>query len=268
VPRRNIKAPPLRLAALEALAPFEFAGIVASWTALPLARRGDESAVLVIPALGGTDASTRVLRRALRSRGFWPHRTGIPGIGIATSLDQLRRRLDQLSAAHHDKVSVVGWSLGGIYARELARERPDSVRQVITLASPFRHRTGDRAIFSPLLPARLRDRDPFLHLNPEHHRDPVPVRATAIYTRTDGVVRWHSCIEEASPMSENIEVRATHVGMVVNPAVIFAVIDRLAQPDDGWQPFRPPTPLIPFFPQPTNWRSDGGVTRRSLVLAR
>jgi pimeloyl-ACP methyl ester carboxylesterase len=248
--------------ALEALASFELAGLMAAWPALPLTRRGDRSPVLVIPAFGATDSSTRIMRMAVRSRGYWAHGIGPGRIGSSATIEQLRRRLAHVRAQHGQKVSLVGWSLGGIYARELARERPDAVRQVITLASPFRYRAGDRASFTPLLPARVRDRDPFLRLHPEEDRDPVPVRVTSIYSRTDGVVRWHSCVEAAGPLTENIEVRSTHVGMAVNPGVLFAVIDRLAQPEKDWRPFRAPPGTAQLFPRPQTWRpsSDAVVT--------
>jgi hypothetical protein len=88
-----------------------------------------------------------------------------------------------------------------------------------------------------------------------HRGRPLTVPSTSIYTRDDGVVRWQLSIDEtgpgaANPRAENIEVYGTHVGLGVSPTVILAILDRLAQPEDGWQPFRPPLALRPFYPQP------------------
>jgi len=153
-------------------------------------------------------------------------------------------------------VSLIGWSLGGIYARELARERPEAVRQVITLASPFRFREGDRGLGSRLYNALAPPVDPFPgHAVDEDDRPPVPVPSTSIYTRTDGVVRWHACIDRTGPNHENIEVRGTHSGLPVNLAVLYAVTNRLAQPADEWQPFRAPLAVRQLFPRPRSWQA-------------
>jgi pimeloyl-ACP methyl ester carboxylesterase len=151
-------------------------------------------------------------------------------------------------------VSVVGWSLGGIYARELARAYPELVRQVITLGCPFRLRDEDSSSADRLY-KRLAPRvDPFPGRDQrEHDRDPVPVPTTSIYTRTDGVVRWHACIDEVGPTSENIEVRGTHAGLGFNAAALWAISDRLAQPEGEWRSFRRPAGLAHLFPRPASW---------------
>ena len=85
-------------------------------------------------------------------------------------------------------------------------------------------------------------------------RPPIPVPVTAVYTRSDGVVSWHTCIEEVGPRRENVEVIATHTGMGYNPLAAIAVADRLAQPVEAWRPFRPPRLLRPWYPRPASWR--------------
>ena len=77
---------------------------------------------------------------------------------------------------------------------------------------------------------------------------PLGVPTTAVYTRTDGVVRWWQCIESVGPQRENIEVRGSHLGLAHNPAVLWLLADRLGMPETAWRPFRPPLTLRPFFP--------------------
>ena len=161
------------------------------------------------------------------------------------------------------KVSLVGWSLGGIYARELARLHPEAVRQVITLGSPFRLRDGDRSS-ATFLASRLARR--FVPMSPdvglpEDERAPLTVPATNIYTRTDGVVRWHVCVDSEGPARENIEVRGSHSGLGYNPAVLLAIADRLGQREGEWEPFRASWHLAHLFPDPN------GTTGRSRIAA-
>ena len=174
---------------------------------------------------------------------------------LVNSSDGIRRRIEEVHDRHGTKVSLVGWSLGGIYARELARDHADAVRQVITLGSPFRFRDGDRSSASgwyDLVAPRL---DPFPgRATAEEARPPLTVPATAIYTRTDGIVRWHACIEAAGPRRESIEVRGTHSGLGFNLAAIVAITDRLAQPEGTWSPFRPPAALRYLYRRPVSWR--------------
>ncbi len=180
--------------------------------ALPLllnAPRGDGHPVLVLPGFIASDVSTRPLRAYLRERGYAPHGWELGrNRGPDPALERLlHERLDQIHREAGRRVSLVGWSLGGVYARELARRRPAAVRQVITLGSPF----GPSAV--------------------------PPVPATAIYSRSDGIVDWESCLERETQRSDNIEVTGSHCGLGVNPLVLFAIADRLALPEDGWKPF-------------------------------
>jgi pimeloyl-ACP methyl ester carboxylesterase len=171
---------------------------------------------------------------------------------VAEGLD---RRLLTLAERSGRPVSVVGWSLGGLYARSLARRHPDAVRQVVTLGSPFRQ-TDDRQTRATRLYrafGRYHASVPDLVVF-ETSDDPVPVPATAIYSRTDGIARWHTCLDVVSPTAENIRVRASHFGLPVNAAVIYAVADRLAQ-TGGWSPFVPPPALRPLYPPAVSWQA-------------
>jgi hypothetical protein len=251
---RCVRAPSPVLLALEQLAVLEFGAFLASSPFLRAAGRGDRHPVLVLPGFAASDRSTVPLRNVLRSHGYWVHGWGLGrNVGpTADIVEGLEKRLVTLNERHGVKVSLVGWSLGGIYARELARLHPEAVRQVITLGSPFRLREGDRTNASALA-NRLSHL--FVPMSddaawPEDERPPLTVPVTNIYTRTDGVVRWHVCIDSDGPQRENIEVRGSHTGLGHNPAVIVAIIDRLAQPEGEWRPFRPPRHLTHAYPRP------------------
>ena len=124
------------------------------------------------------------------------------------TIDRLARLVDQLVARHGRRLSVVGWSLGGVFAVGLARRVPKDIRQVITLGSPV---AG-----APEAPPQ------------------VPV--TSIYSKTDGIVPWRYSILPTAPLRESIEVRGSHLGLGHNPAVLSIVAERLAQPDGQWRP--------------------------------
>ena len=134
----------------------------------------------------------------------------------------MRQRLAELHERHGRTVTVIGQSLGGIYARLLARESPDAVRQVITLGSPYRMVEGDRSSATGLWQQvqHLHNGDlSLMHLR-EQDRPPLQVPASSFYSRTDGVAPWQTCIDVVREHTENIEVRGSHVGMAVNPAIV------------------------------------------------
>jgi pimeloyl-ACP methyl ester carboxylesterase len=221
-----------------------------------LARRipvGDGHPVLVLPGFMADDHSTLALRSVLRARGHDVHRWRLGrNVGPSlTTVEGLLRRLERIHGDSGRTVSLVGWSLGGIYARALARWRPGAVRRVITLGSPFRMGPGDRSAVSRLY-ARFNPQP-----GPPHPVDlevgPLAVPSTAVYTRTDGIAPWQLCIEAEHPMAENIEVRGSHCGLGHNPAVVLAVGDRLAQPEGSFRPFRPPPGTGLLYPRPTWW---------------
>jgi hypothetical protein len=87
----------------------------------------------------------------------------------------------------------------------------------------------------------------------EERRPSLPVPSTAIYSRTDGVVRWHTCIDAVDATHENVEVRGSHSGLGFNPAVLFVIADRLGQLEGRWRPFRPPAALRRLYPEPVSW---------------
>jgi hypothetical protein len=241
---------------LESRAVLELGAFAASAPALQFTPRGDGHPVLVLPGLAASDESTRPLRWFLRNRGYHTHgwrlgRNTGPSDRVRSGL---RDRVRAIADRHGRRISLVGWSLGGIYAREIARVAPDAVRQVITLGSPFR-----------MLEASTRSDVPLRDTlgDPDHsgrmRRDvdagagaTLRVPTTAIYTRTDGVVPWRLCVERPGPRRESVEVHGSHIGLGHNPAVLVVVADRLAQPEGSWAPFRPPPHLAALFPSPAD----------------
>lgn len=189
------------------------------------APHGDGHGVLVLPGVLTGDESTIVLRRYLEELGYAAHpwKQG-HNWGPSRELhEKLRTRLRELHERYGRRISIVGWSLGGIFARELAREFPSAVRQVITLGSPFGSDIAMDETAGPEATAR--------------RRLPPPVPCTSIYSKSDGIVPWEACRELPSSETENIEISATHMGMGFNPLVLWAIADRLAQAEDEWSPF-------------------------------
>ena len=255
--RVHARAPSWALRLLELRWPLEAAAFVATRPALRVLGRGDQHPVLVLPGFTAGDASTVPLRIALRAHGYWVHgwRLGAnvgPTDRIVTGM---RSRLDDLHRRHGRTVTLVGWSLGGIYARLLAREQPGAVRQVITLGSPYRMVEGDRSAVQGTWEryAHLHDGDMALARLAEHERPRLTVPSTSIYSRTDGVASWHTCIDATGERAENIEVRGSHVGLGTNPAVLLAVLDRLSLPESAWRPFQAPFPVRHWYPKPATW---------------
>lgn len=244
------RAPSRHLLALEMRAVFELGAFFSMAPLLRLAPAGDGHPVLVLPGLGAGDASTRPLRAFLRDRGYRAHGWKLgpnrgPRPGVET---KMQHRLAELTDRHGRKVSVVGWSLGGIFARELARRAPEQVRSVITLGSPF---AGEpRASHAWRLYEALSGRA--AHDGParEAMKQPPPVPSTAIYSRSDGVVAWQGCLEREGPSSENIEVVGSHGGLGHHPAVLYAVADRLARPEGQWRPFERSGTRRLVYPEP------------------
>jgi pimeloyl-ACP methyl ester carboxylesterase len=242
--------PSLLLLALEGRAWVELAALVPALPALANAPRGDGHPVLVLPGYLANDRSTRALRWFLRDRGYHAHAWRL-GRNHGPTLETVAGLVERLAALHHRhqrKVSLIGWSLGGIYARELARAYPDLVRLVITLASPVRdlHATNVARLARLGIGRRpAGDRE----MPVERLPSPLPVPTTAFYSETDGIVAWKCCVGDASPTTEHLGVRSSHCGMGHHPTVLLAIADRLAQAEGAWRPFvARPTGWWPFVP--------------------
>ena len=221
----------------------EIASLMASAPFLYQAPRGDGHPVLAIPGFGGGDRSTAVLRSFLTSLGYVTHPWNLGtnrGPAMTDLSVELARRLDEVFVENgRRKVSIIGWSLGGVYARLLAHLFPDKVRQVITLGSPFAGSPRSTSVY-PIV--RNMSREP-LEQRPNNRRrllagDPLPgIPSTAIFSKTDGIVPWQIATQPVTEIAENIEVYASHIGLGISPAVLYAAADRLANRDGEWRPF-------------------------------
>ncbi|MEO6408242.1 MAG: alpha/beta fold hydrolase [Burkholderiaceae bacterium] len=214
----------------------------AYFTLAPLLRRaprGDGHPVLVLPGLLASDASTVLMRAFLRDRGYHVHGWKLgPNHGPRPGAEEkMQERLASLFERHGRKVSLVGWSLGGVFARELARRAPEQVRGVITLGSPFAGSPKASNAWKVYERVSGTKAEPHVQAHRGDMGRPMPVPATAIYTRTDGIVNWRGCLEREGPLAENIEIEGSHCGLGHNPAVLFAIADRLAQPEGQWRHF-------------------------------
>jgi len=234
----DLKAPGPLLMLLEGRVVWEYAALIA---AIPLLRRlpqGDGHPVIVLPGFGAGDLTTLPLRSFLGDRGYAPYAWN-QGFNLGPRdgvLDGVRALVQEAVQKHGTRVSLIGWSLGGVYARELAKEFKEQVRCVITLGSPFSghpRATNAWRLFE-LLNENHRVHDP--NMIRQLRRSPR-VPTTSIFSKTDGVVAWQCSINDPEPHTENIEVQASHIGMGMNPIAFYAIADRLRQDPHNWERF-------------------------------
>ena len=207
---------------------------------------GTNKPVLLLPGIMNGDTMMGPLRDALAEKGYAVH--GWQG-GINTGFNEktakhLQDRLREVyESSGRKKVTLVGHSLGGLFARELAREFPDMVESVITLGSPFgmkEHEVPEALMkFYQFINPKGDPRD-FSDKDLQNRRlTPPPVPTTSVFSRADGVVPWQACLNPKTPLSENIEIDSSHSGMIYHPLAVTAIIDRLAQNPATWQAFNP-----------------------------
>jgi pimeloyl-ACP methyl ester carboxylesterase len=234
--RRPDKGPPRWLAWAEM--PRTLAAILAlplAWPDLRRQPRGDGHRVIVIPGFAATDRSTAILRAYLCWLGYEATGWGMGrNMGAATIGIHNERLVERLETAYRESggpVTLIGWSMGGIMARLIARERADMVRGVITMGAPF---TGDPfansawRIYERLTGHSLSHPIAQEQIRVSKFAPPVP--ATAIYSTSDGVVAWQCCQEPHAPHTRSIAVRSAHCGYGFHGGV-FAIIARaLASP--------------------------------------
>lgn len=212
--------------------------LFASWP------HGDGHPVMVLPGFLAGPASTRFLRQFLRRQGYCAHDWG-KGFnrGLHSHLAAaLEETLAALFESHERKVSLIGWSAGGIFARELARKQPEMVRNVISMGSPIRGNIkASRAWRTYTILNRGEHLRDLLGEEARLERSqPLPVPTTAIYSRSDGIVAWECCTSLTGPQTENVEVVSTHLGFGHNVEALHVIADRLAQPEGSWEPYTHP----------------------------
>jgi pimeloyl-ACP methyl ester carboxylesterase len=239
----GIKRPSLTLLGAEPWrAAFEFVSHkLAQKSPLPA---GDGHPVVLFPGLGTDGAAVAPLRKHCEVLGYsafdWGQgRNTGPRGDVDAWLSTLAGRISASLSGFDQSATLIGWSLGGLYARELAKLLEPQVRQVITIGTPFnatadhtnvgwlyRLLGGNAASFDPALSMRL--------------KTAPPVPTTSIYSRSDGIVAWQTCLHDDGAPSEvqDIEIRGSHIGMGWNAAALEIIADRLAVPPGRWRPYR------------------------------
>jgi triacylglycerol lipase len=208
--------------------------------------------VMLIPGFGVGDLSLIALANFCNWLG---HRARFVGIVanagcFSQMIERLETKLDEIFQENNAPVVVIGHSLGGLYARELAHRHPEKIERVITLGSPVSHPLNSCNIALSVMAdciAALSSRWKECLMNScscgtalEMHRMPdVPV--TAIYSRSDGIVDWKGCIAESdSATLDYVEVNDSHLGMAVSSEVFRIIAERLAWPREESKKALPP----------------------------
>jgi pimeloyl-ACP methyl ester carboxylesterase len=245
-PSGGKRLPQPLLTLLEGRIALEFAGLVLALPWLKDAPAGDGHPVLLLPGFGASDTSMEPLRLFLKTRGYEVETWGFGrNLGFnrkfANGIEQKVRYMHHRSGGR--KVSLVGWSLGGVFAYYAARIAPECVRTAIALGSPLRFdpdrppppgmRALYRAFAAPFSPethtARARSKA---------MRGPPPVPSTCIYSESDALVGPEQATLDGDPADhENIRIPGSHLGLGLNPIVMWIVADRLAQTEGAWRPF-------------------------------
>jgi pimeloyl-ACP methyl ester carboxylesterase len=253
----SLRPPSLGLLLAEMRSIFEFNASLLMSPLLLRASRGDGHPVLALPGFLASDLSMAPMRRYLAELGHDAHawQMGRNLGGLSRVRAALLERLAEIHASSGRKVSIVGWSLGGVYARDLALHAPDMVRYVVTLGSPFANdvRATNATRLYEALSGEAVDDDPEFR---KALSGDLPVPTTSIFSRVDGVVNWQTCLLRPSATAENVEVYlASHVGLGVNPAVLWAVADRLAQREGQFSQFDRSGPFAIAYAPPERAQS-------------
>lgn len=195
-------------------------------------QQGDGHPVLVIPGLLSNDLATKPLRTLLDKLGYavygWELGINLANLDDVLTLDQTLKRIHQ---EHQRPVTIIGWSLGGLYTRKIARDNPSLVRQIITLGSPFRSLVVPGAAMTTL---KLLYRANEIPIPPEHKawvekiKEPLSIKTTCLYSKRDGIVPWTLCLESIEDdLHQNIEIKSSHTGMASNLDAIKIIVKQL-----------------------------------------
>lgn len=234
----RVHAPNLLWTLLEGRSLFELGSFYSLRPLLSRLPKGDGHPVIVFPGFLASGFSTRPMRKLLSKLGYETYDWGL-GRNLTFNADreaEMHALVERVYKAHNRKVTLIGWSLGGTFVREVAKIHPEYVRQVISLGSPLtgpRHAARARPVFEAINGKPTPETSKRL----ERLHEVPPVPSTSIFTKTDGIVHWEGSMQDDAPQAENIVVPASHLGLGVNPLVMYILADRLAQPEDTWTPF-------------------------------
>lgn len=227
------KAPPMSVMLAEwPRAAWSLSTLPFAWPDLMQAPRGDGRPVLTLPGLVNGDMSNFVMRHYLDALGYralpWELGRNFGPRVIGMEGERLFERIAAIHAETGEKVTLIGVSLGGIMARVAAHRHPELVREVITVSSPFAglpKATNVWRVFE--LACGQRADDPAVRAWLEEAASPLPVPATAIWSRTDGLVNGMCCHEESNGNARSIEVVSSHLWVQMKPEVLRAIADTL-----------------------------------------
>tara|TARA_R110001592_G_scaffold63841_2_gene195918 strand:+ start:353 stop:1513 length:1161 start_codon:yes stop_codon:yes gene_type:complete len=236
----RIESPPLFNVILETRSVVEWVSMFGIYPFIPKHKASKNRPVLLMPPYLGNDLSTTFVRNYLRSVGFKTYKWEL-GVNMinSKSLPKLIEKLDEIFEKHQEKVSLVGWSGGGIFAKIIANRHPDKVEQLITIGSPV---WGVKNMKTPVVRSleflrgrKLKERNDKFIKELEEIPD-VPV--TCIYTKTDGLLPWKHCMEAETLRKDikNIEVFGSHCGMGANASVLLTVANSLNTNITGKKP--------------------------------
>ena len=225
----ELKAPSFLVMAGEVLTPFEFARLVAASPSLVKQKRGDGEPVIVLPGLGASNVSTALMRNYLSWLGYdvqgW--KLGRNAGNVTEMLPLVADQVKRTFLERARRVHVIGWSLGGVLAREVARDHPQAIRQVVTMGSPVvggpKYTSLGRFYSSSGI-----DLDVIEERIAEREQRPITVPVTSIYSKRDGIVGWQASIDQHNPQAEHVEVSATHLGLGISPEVFKILANKLA----------------------------------------
>ena len=252
-----ISPPPLMYLLTEGRAVVEYASSFVAMPCLLEGPEGDGHPVVVLPGFIASSFSTRPLRTYLHKKGYNSHcwKQG-RNLGLSPSLQaRMLERVRSIHRRYGRKVSLVGWSLGGIYSRWIANNDPDLIRCIVTLGSPFTDNPKANhswQLFERMSGQKIEEIDDDTY---EMVKNTPPVPTTSIYSRTDGITAWQCCVTDEGDLSENVEVVGSHCGLGVNPLALHVIADRLAQPEGQWQKFRRSGMRRWMYPRPIHYKS-------------
>lgn len=231
--------PPFAFLMLEALSPLSYVRCAFARPWLDSLPGGDGHAVIVVPGMMADDRLTAPLRHFLARKGYavqgWHqgvNRGARPGV-IEALVEQVRQAYRQ---GGDRKISLVGWSLGGLLVRAVANRFPEMIRIVVTLGAPFTgnpHATHLTWLYEAVTGSSVDIDDDFHH----GYRPTPAVPYTSVFSRFDGVIPWPCSIELETDQVENVQVFCSHGSMVSDPTALAVVADRLAQPQGQWRKF-------------------------------
>tara|TARA_B110000902_G_scaffold61133_1_gene72041 strand:- start:4000 stop:5160 length:1161 start_codon:yes stop_codon:yes gene_type:complete len=266
---RKIDAPPLFNVLLETRSIIEWVTMFGIYPLIPKHKASKNKPVLLMPPYLGNDNSTAFVRNYLKSVGFATYKWDL-GVNMinSKSLPKLIEKLDEIYEKHQEKVSLVGWSGGGIFAKIIANRYPDKVEQLVTIGSPV---WGVKNIKTPVVRSleflrgrKLKERnDKFIKELEEIPEVPI----TCIFTKTDGLLPWKHCMEAETLRKDikNIEVYGSHCGMGANASVLLTVANSLNTNITGKKPKGITTKIESLF-FPEFWNQKGTSKFTNLFL--